>query len=1100
MAPTKTPKKVTIKADELPSVTQSPETNKDSSKFISPPANRTRSARKKKKSVLEDIDTPAENVNVNDNSKTPKDVNKEEETIISPIAGGTRSARKRKKEQVKPQEKSDDELPSIVTSQQSDKDDKKDFVSPVARRTRNSKRKNNNDDDSTSVVSYDTEDSESVASGTRSARKRREAVQKKSDILIETPAKVLLPSPIKEVIEEEEEVDEKQLDVLPETPTKDIPPSPIKNAESIPKENNKTKHHSITPKKAPQPTPEQKPQPLQLNTIVHRFRNAQYIPRPILRMAGTPYSTHDSCTASYLAISREGGSVELVSVDEKWKCVGIVEGLKDRNVDAMTWICGSSLTEEHNDKTPIKTTRDEGKKYFCSEHQMVEKTILKRQLIGASRDGTIFEIDFMTKRHVGVIGSGGGAVFCLTSLCPCCHSQDKSMACNRLIAAGCEDGSVRIYSVKEKMHGDSEIIQSSLELVSTLPNVGSAVLSIAWTPGPLSKGIVGSTLFAGVGDGTIRKFECIPSNKVSKLSESAPHYSSTGIVLNDQSLEGGLGYVWKSALRMTVENRGRRVATKIWALQALNDGTIVSGDSMGNIQIWDIISGTMIQSFEHNVNKADVLDLAVSFDQSKIMASGVDSKVVCLERVPSSSTSQWVITCQQRPHTHDINSLALVYMSDPSGSVGSLRKEKVRELLCSGGIDTKVCSYYVSNMRKYRPKTAYKYPSAVPIVLSKDSRIISVLRSTKVDFYQLERNSHIPASTFTKSFDESKTHLGSVSISSIYNLVCHAVTDDGKFLAVSDAANVLLFKLDYIDDYQNSKQLITPTLIKVQSKGLSSPCSAMKFFSEPDSDYRLICANMSGIIKVIRIQENIENEDDAFNYNVTIEHTIKDHLHGNLQNRVFPVSDVTVSENNEWFAIGRNTMGEGSIQVFSRINSYHHWWTLPCLEAPHSCLKFSSGKNADPALLVTCNNGSFYVFNLAKKCLSEWSEDLGVPASQYLPREIPLYLDYPTRLAFNPATPNKFLMGGHNWFCSIDISSPVPSHCKPFPKQHVKAKNWVTGGNDDNSNKNFTVCLRYTGIIFMDFLGENELLIVEQPWLGVVSSLPNALERRRYGA
>ena len=76
----------------------------------------------------------------------------------------------------------------------------------------------------------------------------------------------------------------------------------------------------------------------------------------------------------------------------------------------------------------------------------------------------------------------------------------------------------------------------------------------------------------------------------------------------------------------------------------------------------------------------------------------------------------------------------------------------------------------------------------------------------------------------------------------------------------------------------------------------------------------------------------------------------------------------------------------------------------------------------------------------------------------------------------------------------------MPSHCKPFPKQHVKAKNWVTGGNDDNSNKNFTVCLRYTGIIFMDFLGEDELLIVEQPWLGVVSSLPNALERRRYGA
>lgn len=64
----------------------------------------------------------------------------------------------------------------------------------------------------------------------------------------------------------------------------------------------------------------------------------------------------------------------------------------------------------------------------------------QQRLFGASRDGTLFEINFATKKHVGVIGSGGGAVFCLTSLCPCCsnsnsNKSEKKYKCRRYIAA-----------------------------------------------------------------------------------------------------------------------------------------------------------------------------------------------------------------------------------------------------------------------------------------------------------------------------------------------------------------------------------------------------------------------------------------------------------------------------------------------------------------------------------------------------------------------------------------------------------------------------------------------------------------------------------------
>lgn len=61
-----------------------------------------------------------------------------------------------------------------------------------------------------------------------------------------------------------------------------------------------------------------------------------------------------------------------------------------------------------------------------------------------------------------------------------------------------------------------------------------------------------------------------------------------------------------------------------------------------------------------------------------------------------------------------------------------------------------------------------------------------------------------------------------------------------------------------------------------------------------------------------------------------------------------------------------------------------------------------------------------------------------------------------------------------------------------------------TSGDDEkvknDTIRNFTICLRYSGIIFHDFIGNNEMVVVEQPWMSVVDTLPNALERQRYGS
>jgi U3 small nucleolar RNA-associated protein 4 len=768
--------------------------------------------------------------------------------------------------------------------------------------------------------------------------------------------------------------------------------SEAKKAPSVGKTKNKTRENKTN-------TP-------QIAVNVHRFRNANYIPRGILRLCSTPYSPNNNHYPQ-LAISREGGAVELVSVNEKWKCVGIVEGMKNRNVDAMAWLCGFR-NELGKDSQPILANESETQisssgTYFSQAHKLAAQSQLQRRLFGASRDGTMFEIDFKTKRHKGVIGSGGGAVFCLVSLCPCFH--DSKGSCSKLLAAGCEDGSVRIFRARENADVDA-LNHPCLELISTLPSVGSAVISIAWLPGSGASKIEGSIIYVGAADGTIRKFHCSVASKFQRLSGSTPHAISTGAVLHSDDVDIAEDTIsssmqWKAGLRITLENRGSRSATKVWAILALTDGTVVSGDSLGNVQFWDGNAGTLLFSFEHNPNSGDVFDLAVSYDQTKVMASGIDSKVICIERIPSSSCAQskWVLTSQQRSHTHDVNSLALVYLSDSSGSLNG--NMKCRELLCSAGLDTKVCSYFVANMRKHRAKVSYKYPAKAPICLSKGPRILSIMRQEKVDFYQLATVETEPVNGCNVSLDEEQAYLGSVGVASNFNLISFDVSEDGSFMAVSHSAGLMIFKLDIVNGTKedgSSSTVVVPKKINVPSD-LDVACSALKF----GPDY-LLCATVSGCINVIRIHNSSDNYELAMMVVFDQESLPK------FESGKFPISEMSVSANGKLFATARNSLGKGSLQVFS-LAEKQHWWTLPCTESPHSALKFLGDRSSmKPVLAVACNNGAFYLFDVERRCLTDWSEDLGFPAGPNLPTELVDCPNCPENLLYNFATPNKLVM------------------------------------------------------------------------------------------
>ncbi|CAN0483380.1 unnamed protein product, partial [Ectocarpus sp. 12 AP-2014] len=125
-----------------------------------------------------------------------------------------------------------------------------------------------------------------------------------------------------------------------------------------------------------------------------------------------------------------------------------------------------------------------------------------------------------------------------------------------LLAVGCEDGSVRLFSTEG----------GGMEYKRSFPSTGSRVLCLAWGP-------ANDVIFAGCLDSMIH---CLDA--------------TTGQTLFDMRLE-----------------RGRKEDAIVWALEALSDGTVVSGDSCGRVQVWDGLTGTQLQSL--TTHEADVLCL-----------------------------------------------------------------------------------------------------------------------------------------------------------------------------------------------------------------------------------------------------------------------------------------------------------------------------------------------------------------------------------------------------------------------------------------------------------------------------------------------------------
>lgn len=716
---------------------------------------------------------------------------------------------------------------------------------------------------------------------------------------------------------------------------------------------------------------------------VHRFNDLKCIPSGILTMSNShPYSN------PLVAISRENGYVEIRDPNQKFRLVSDIPGFvcvdgdddndslidprqrgtslggnnsTKKQVDSLVW-----LSEAYENARDLREANRMEPLLFSSSSSSKKNDINfadnkhtpYRRLYGACQStGSLFEIDYHSQSLIKnkIVGSGGGAIFCLSS-----HPTSFDCAGMGYICAGCEDGSVRIFN-------------QDLELKWTLPTTGAPIISICWqrstkdtiqTHG--NKGysteeeedkvcaLAGSIIYAGCADGTIRKYDC---------------FSSSNNLVR-----------WKASYRITlIESGNSEASTKPWSLQVFSkNGVLVSGDSLGQVQFWSPEGGVLQDTFIQNQQLTPVLDVCIEpMHERQVFASGIDSRVICIEqttdflhRKNSRSQDRWKLAQNKRPHTHDVRSLIITSRIAPtltssqkqagtpgkrtingekkaSSSALALSSDsssswirKVFPVLCSGGMDTKLCHFDIINVASAKVRRTYSYFGKICVAQqqhneqknssNKDGKtiIISVQRENKIDFYQINTVKTLSKSAFFSSNtkddeenprgdppldyddEEDKHFVGSIEMKTKFNFSCSAISSDGKFFAVSDSTNLYVFHLEYssddddddedddlmgedMDDNSSGKKLqVRPTLLQHKVKKMKQPCTSLKFvsnFESPseDKDVRLVCATSAGPINLFKItfdpSSNNNGDEDDYDENradadVELEYTFNRHL------------------------------------------------------------------------------------------------------------------------------------------------------------------------------------------------------------------------------
>jgi U3 small nucleolar RNA-associated protein 4 len=327
---------------------------------------------------------------------------------------------------------------------------------------------------------------------------------------------------------------------------------------------------------------------------IHRCRFVPYPPSTINVLAFSHSTVSRKQNADYvrLAIGRANGDIEIWNpLGGAWLQETILRGGKDRSVDGLVWI---QDPDEYDDSGRTITGR--------------------LRLFSIGYTTTVTEWDLVKGQPLRQSSGNHGEIWCLAAQPPPPDAVSQMNGTvqqwqGQKLVTGCTDGAVVLYSTADQ--------DLKLERVLVRPSAKRAkVISITFQ----NRNIV----VAGCTDSTIRIYDI-----------------RNATLIRSVSLGAGVSGGPKEII--------------VWAVKCLQNGNIVSGDSTGEVRIWDGKTYTLVQRIKSH--KQDVLSLATNSLGDTILSGGMDRRTV-LYRQTDGPRSRWGKVTHQRFHSHDVKTMA----------------------------------------------------------------------------------------------------------------------------------------------------------------------------------------------------------------------------------------------------------------------------------------------------------------------------------------------------------------------------------------------------------------------------------------------------------
>ncbi|EXJ79318.1 hypothetical protein A1O3_08820 [Capronia epimyces CBS 606.96] len=309
-------------------------------------------------------------------------------------------------------------------------------------------------------------------------------------------------------------------------------------------------------------------------------------------------------------------------------------------------------------------------------------------------------------------------------------------AASQLLAAGCSNGTVVLFSTDD---GDLRYSRTLLAPPVRKPKA----LSITWRDR--------NTVVVGYEDSTIRVID-VPSRKIIRnMSLGKP-------------VDGNYSVVW--------------------TVKCLPDGAIVSGDSSGELKIWDPRNYSLVQRLKSH--KADILDIATSHSGDMIFSLGVDRRTVSYKPVaahPGSKKTRWAEVTHRRFHQHDVKCSA------------SFESEEL-SVLVSGGMDARPVVVPIRKSQSELHRTLPHLPQYPPMSSSQIARLFISWWDREIVVYHMQKDRGTD-NTFdlNLSADPSYETLARLVMQEGENLQDAKISHDGKFIVAATSNSVKLFQL-----------------------------------------------------------------------------------------------------------------------------------------------------------------------------------------------------------------------------------------------------------------------------------------------------------------